>query len=91
MHERRNKKIGDNVTTPYLVFDLQNVLSCPHAEVSNFYYKSKLNVYHFTAILSSTKQVYSCLWNEVLLGRGGNDIASALVKILEAVYEDNPD
>lgn len=75
----------------FLVFDLQNVLSCPHAEVSNFYYKSKLNVYNLTALLSSTKQVYCALWNESLMGRSGNDIASALLKILEAVFKDNRD
>ncbi|XP_072398779.1 uncharacterized protein [Diabrotica undecimpunctata] len=87
---RENKNKDRETQTTFLVFDLQNVLSCPHAEVSNFYYKSKLNVYNLTAILSSTKQVYCSLWHECLMGRTGNDLASALIKILEAVFLDNP-
>lgn len=87
----RNEKAKDRERkdTPFLVFDLQNVLSCPQAEISNYYYKSKLNVYNLTAILSSTKQVYCAEWHEMLMGRAGNDIASALIKILEAVFADN--
>ncbi|XP_036317389.1 uncharacterized protein LOC118732366 [Rhagoletis pomonella] len=85
--EKQKDRDNGNI---FLVFDMQNVLSCPRAEVSNFYYKSKLNVYNLTATLSSTKQVYCSLWNEAIMGRGGNDIASALIKILEAVFSDNP-
>ena len=87
----RNEKENDrkHQNSPFLVFDLQNVLQCPQAEISNFYYKSKLNVYNLTAILSSTKQVYCAMWNESLMGRAGNDLASALVKILEMVFSEN--
>lgn len=45
--KHKDKESGNT----FLVFDLQNVLTCPHAEVSNFYYKSKFNVYNLTAIL----------------------------------------
>ena len=51
-------------TKAVLWFDLQNVLSCPKAEISNFYYKSKFSVYNLTAHLSTTKQVYYALWDE---------------------------
>lgn len=91
----RNEKAKDreNKECPFLVFDLQNVLPCPKAEISNYYYKSKLNLYNLTAILSTTKQVYCAEWHEMLMGRArgraGNDLASALVKILEAVFADN--
>lgn len=88
---REEKKKDRETGATFLVFDLQNVLSCPHAEISNFYYKSKLNVYNLTAVLSSTKQVYCSLWHEGLMGRTGNDLASALIKILEAVFLDNPE
>nr|CAH7724128.1 unnamed protein product [Callosobruchus chinensis] len=73
-----------------LCFDLQNVLTCPKAEVSKFFYKSKLSVYNLTAHLSLSKQVYCAVWAEHLIGRTGNDIASALYRILNQVVEDHP-
>lgn len=85
------KKDKEDKNTVILCFDLENVLSCPRAEIGSFYYKSKFNVYNLTAILSSTKQVYCAIWHEMMMGRSGNDIASALVAILEKVVSDNPD
>nr|CAH7712408.1 unnamed protein product [Callosobruchus chinensis] len=73
-----------------LCFDLQNVLTCPKAEVSKFFYKSKLSVYNLTAHLSLSKQVYCAVWAEHLIGRTGNNIASALYRILNQVVEDHP-
>lgn len=75
---------------PVVTFDLQNVLSCPKAEVSSFYYLSKLSVYNLTAHFSKTRQVYCAVWPENLMGRKGNDIASALSKILREILKDNP-
>ena len=71
-------------------FDLQNVFALPLANVSNFFYKRKLNVYHLTAHCSITKQCYGVLWTEALSGRTGNDIASGLVRMLENIIKDNP-
>lgn len=71
-------------------FDLQNVITCPRANVSNFFYKRKLNVYNMTAHCSLNKHVYNAVWSEGLAGRGANEIASALVKILEAIFNKNP-
>nr|CAI5865866.1 unnamed protein product [Callosobruchus analis] len=86
----RNEKIKDRESgEACLVFDLQNVLPCPKAEITNFFRKRKLNLYDLTAILSSTKQVYCAEWHELLMGRSGNDLASALIKILEAVFAEN--
>lgn len=74
-----------------VTFDMENVLSCPKAEVSSFYYLSKLSVYNLTAHFSVTGRVYCAIWPETLMGRRGNDIASALVKILTKIIEDNPE
>lgn len=65
-----------------LCFDMQNVLCCPRANVSNFFYKRKLNVFNLTAHLSINKCAYNAVWPENLAGRGANEISSALVKIL---------
>lgn len=80
--ETRNERNNDRKSnTPVLAFDLQNVLTCPKAEISSFYYKSKMSVYNLTSHLSINNQVYCCIWPEVLMGRKGNNIASALIRI----------
>lgn len=84
------KRDRDN-GAPVLTFDLENVLTCPKAEISQFFYKSKLAVYNLTAHFSIDGQVYCCIWPEVLTGRKGNDIASAVVKILSHVVAQHPD
>lgn len=87
---RAERKKDRESTNPVVCFDLQNVLSCSKGEISNFFYKSKIDVYNLTAHLSTTKQVYCPLWSEELMGRNGNEIASALIRILKAVFTDNP-
>lgn len=74
-----------------LSFDLQNVLTCPKAEVSKFFYKSKFSVYNLTAHLSLNNQVYCAVWSENLIGRKGTDIASAVCRILTQVLNDHPE
>ncbi|GBN62898.1 hypothetical protein AVEN_81814-1 [Araneus ventricosus] len=74
--EKKNKDL------PVLLFDLQNVMPTPHANISSLFYLRKLNVYNLTAYYKPTKQVYCALWSENLSGRDGNDIASAFHKIL---------
>jgi hypothetical protein len=74
----------------FFVFDMQNVIACPRVNVSNYFYKRKLNVFNLTAHLSLNKCAYNAMWSEHQAGRGVNEIASALVKILEKVLEDYP-
>ena len=68
-------------------FDLQNVFALPSAEVSNFFYRRKLNVYHMTAHCSADKKGYGSIWHDGQNGRTGNDIASSVVKVLDAAVE----
>lgn len=44
-----------------------------------------------TAHLSIDKSVYCSVWNEGQSGRSGNDIASALIKVLECVIDTHPE
>lgn len=88
--ERDNDRKGD---VPVLSFDLQNVISCPRAEIGCFFYYSKLSVYNLTGHLkigATAKAVYCAIWPETIGGRGGNDIASAVFKILTTVLKDYP-
>ena len=71
----------------FFVFDMQNVIACPRVNVSNFFYKRKLNIFNLTAHLSLSKCAYNTMWSEHQAGRGANEIASALVKILEKYWK----
>ena len=42
-------------------FDLENVFSLPRANISSFFYKRKLNVYHMTAHCSVDRKAYGAL------------------------------
>lgn len=85
-NERENDK-KNNI--PVLIFDLQNVLNIPRAEISSFYYRRKLNIYNLTGYFSTTKTVYCTLWDETQSGRTGNDLASAFMKMLEVIHSEN--
>ena len=78
--ERDKDREDDNKFT--VCFDLENVFALPTAEVSNFFYKRKLNVYFMTAHCSVDKRGYGAMWNEAQNGRAGNDIASSVMKLL---------
>ena len=70
-------------------FDMENVFALPRANISSFFYKRKLNVYHMTAHCSVDKSSYGGLWHEAHNGRCGNDIASVIVRILEEIVSDH--
>nr|CAI5865599.1 unnamed protein product [Callosobruchus analis] len=86
MRRERNKE-RENKDIPVLCFDLENVLTCPRAAIKKSFYKSKYNVYNMTAHLSVDKTVYCAMWPETLHGRTGNDMASAIYKILNEVLQ----
>lgn len=77
-------------TTAVICYDLQNVFALPKANVSSFYYRRKFSVFNLTGHCNKNKKTYCAIWHEALSGRSGNDIASALIKILENVLGDNP-
>ncbi|GBL92615.1 hypothetical protein AVEN_123789-1 [Araneus ventricosus] len=87
--EVRNEEKNTPKDLPILIFDLQNVIPTPYANISSLFYLRKLNVYSLTVYYTPTKQVYCALWNENLSGRASNDIASALPKILTVLAEEN--
>ncbi len=68
-----------------ICFDLEKVITCPQSFVNNFYYKRKINIYNLTAHESYSKTGYCCIWDESICGRSGNDLASALIAILEKI------
>lgn len=88
---RAEKDYDRKGAVPVLSFDLQNVISCPQAEIGFNY--SKLSVYNLIRHLkigATAKAVYCAIWPETIGGRGGNDIAKAVFKILTTVLKDYP-
>ena len=51
-NERKNDRSSD---VPVVCFDLENVISLPHANVSSMFYKRKLSMYNLTGHLSCGK------------------------------------
>jgi len=90
-----NKRNADrhNINDKEVVvcFDLENVITCPRSNVSNFFYKRKLSVYNMTGHCSKDKFAYNVIWNEQTGGRGSNELASAIMVIIEHVVEKHPD
>jgi len=58
--ERDKDRKRPNTAT--ICFDLQNVITLPRAEIKNFFYKRKLNVYNLTEHFSVDKHVYNAIW-----------------------------
>jgi hypothetical protein len=88
--ENKRAPTGQTVTTAVICFDLENTFALPKAEVSNFFYKRKLNVYNLTAHCSVDGATYCAIWHEALSGRAANQIASAITRILHALCADHP-
>lgn len=74
-------------------YDLQNIFALPKGNAAAFFYKRRLNTYNLTGTVilpGKEKITYCAIWTEVHSGRTGNDIASALVKILTCLCKENP-
>lgn len=80
---------GDD-STALICFDMQSVLTCPQTQISKAYYKKKFAVYNLTGFDIVQKRGYCTLWHELLGGRKGIDIASALYLLLEKLLEERP-
>ena len=89
-NEKGKDKINQSDDTIMVIYDLENVITLPEAEVGIFFYKRKLTVYNLTAQTSS-KQGYCSIWHELQCGRSGNDIASSFIAILDKLILDHPE
>lgn len=90
--ENDEDRKNEDPTLAIISFDLENVLTIPKTNVGCAFYKRKLNVYNMTAHLKMTThtKIYCGLWHEGIVGRSGNDMASAVQAILTAICDQNP-
>lgn len=88
----RHRDMSDPDPNVLLVsFDLENVFALPRMNVSSAFYKRKLNTYNMTAVVNKTKKGYCAVWPESLIGRSGNEMASAVSVLLKEIVSDHPD
>lgn len=64
-------------------FDLEQVLVTPKMMASSSYYKRKLSTYNLSWYELGSGRVVCNIWHEGLAGRGSNEIASCIFKLLE--------
>ena len=60
------------------MFELENMVTFPKADVGSLFYKRKLTVYNLTAMISK-KQGHCAIWTESISSLAGNDKASAFI------------
>jgi hypothetical protein len=74
--------------------DAQQVTQLPHNTLKDNYHASKLASYNFTACVHIPGEVKNIamfvIWHERIGGRGGDAFASAMMMVLERVYQQFP-
>lgn len=83
--EGKNKACGDP-THKVLMIDLEKCQPTPVLYNSQSFYSLKLWAFNYTIHDASSNKSYCCMWDESIAGRGSNEMASCLMKWLQAVY-----
>ena len=86
--ERKQDRENDSPKIAVARIDMENVITLPKADVRNFYYKRKLSQHNPTGHCSLNQKGYCVLWHQGMAGRGGNDIASTVICMLERILAD---
>lgn len=84
--EKRNNKEKSQLsteTTKVLMMDLQKCLPTPYLTNNQSFYFLKLWTLNLTIYDATEKKSFCMVWDESEAGRGGNEIASALLKWAE--------
>ncbi|GFO46251.1 DNA repair protein rhp54 [Plakobranchus ocellatus] len=76
-------KAKENSHVSSACFDLQQILPCPHGQISSFFYKRKLSVYNLSVYDLATGDVFCNLWSEAISARGANQIASCVLNFID--------
>lgn len=69
-------------TTSVFSVDLQQVMFVPTLTHSDMFYMSQLSCYNLGINFGDNKHSFMCCWHEGMAGRGGNEIASCLLRVL---------
>lgn len=85
----RNKLLEDSTAsqqptsdTMVISMDLEQVIFIPTLTHSDMFYSRQLSCFNFGLHVADNNSAVMCLWTEAITGRGGNEIGSALLKVL---------
>lgn len=68
-----------------VTFDLQSVLQIPCSNVSQVYYKRKLNCYNLSVYSLADTKATCFMWNETEGNRGANEIATSILLYIKSL------
>lgn len=83
--QQASKTVNSKVVVASM--DLQKILSTPHGDSMMLYYTRKYAVYNLTIYDSSTRDGFCYVWGESDGMKGGNEVATCLMKYLHVVDE----
>ncbi|KAK9710093.1 hypothetical protein QE152_g26234 [Popillia japonica] len=63
--------------------DLEQILVIPTLTHSQMFYSRQMSCYNLGIHISDNSSAHMCLWNESTTGRGGNEVASAILNVLQ--------
>ncbi|KAJ8931546.1 hypothetical protein NQ314_015525 [Rhamnusium bicolor] len=80
--DKKRSRLTNSEKVPMI--DLQKCLPTPELHNSQSYYSLKLWTYNLTIHDSTAQKCFCMMWDESVAGRGGNEVASCLLKFVSS-------
>lgn len=80
MKAEDKKRSRENNTEKIVMIDLQKCLPTPDLQNSQSFYSLKLWTYNLVIHDSTLQEAHCMMWDESISGRGGNEVASCVLK-----------
>lgn len=82
--EDKNRARLNHNLEKVVMIDLQKCLPTPDLQNSQSFYSLKLWTYNLTINDSTSQSSFCMMWDETVSGRGGNEVASCIIKWVES-------